>query len=79
MLQIFFPKRIQCVPPLLLGICFWGGVVAGAVKGIIARKFFFGAALAGGPGGGVGLLGICFLRGVPEDVVEEIGEGEKGG
>jgi hypothetical protein len=25
------------------------------------------------------LLGICFLRGVPEDVVEEIGEGEKGG
>jgi hypothetical protein len=26
-----------------------------------------------------GLLGICFLRGVPEDVVEEIGEGEKGG
>ena len=26
-----------------------------------------------------GLLGICFLRGVPEDVVGEIGEGEKGG
>jgi hypothetical protein len=25
------------------------------------------------------LLGICFWRGVPEDVVEEIGEGEKGG
>ena len=25
------------------------------------------------------LLGICFLRGVSEDVVEEIGEGEKGG
>jgi hypothetical protein len=24
------------------------------------------------------LLGICFLRGVPEDVVGEIGEGEKG-
>ncbi len=22
-----------------------------------------------------GLLGVCFLRGVPEDVVEEIGEG----
>ena len=26
-----------------------------------------------------GLLGICFLRGAPEDVVVEIGEGEKGG
>jgi hypothetical protein len=25
------------------------------------------------------LLGICFFRSVPEDVVEEIGEGEKGG
>ena len=25
------------------------------------------------------LLGICFLRGAPEDVVVEIGEGEKGG
>jgi hypothetical protein len=25
------------------------------------------------------LLGICFLRGVPADVVEWIGEGEKGG
>ncbi|MFT5408752.1 MAG: hypothetical protein ACI9NC_001463 [Verrucomicrobiales bacterium] len=25
------------------------------------------------------LLGVCFLRGVPEDVVEGIGEGEKGG
>ena len=25
------------------------------------------------------LLGICFFSGVPEDVVEEIGEGEKGG
>jgi hypothetical protein len=25
------------------------------------------------------LLGVCFLRGVPEDVVVEIGEGEKGG
>jgi hypothetical protein len=25
------------------------------------------------------LLGICFLRGVPEDVVGEIGEGEKRG
>ncbi|MEJ6580360.1 MAG: hypothetical protein QNL68_11250 [Akkermansiaceae bacterium] len=23
-----------------------------------------------------GLLGVCFLRGAPEDVVEEIGEGE---
>ena len=25
------------------------------------------------------LLGICFFSGVPEDVVEEIAEGEKGG
>ena len=25
------------------------------------------------------LLGICFFSGVPEDVVEEIREGEKGG
>jgi hypothetical protein len=25
------------------------------------------------------LLGICFLRGVPEEVVGEVGEGEKGG
>ena len=25
------------------------------------------------------LLGICFFSGVPEDVVEEIGGGEKGG
>ena len=25
------------------------------------------------------MLGICFLRGAPEDVVVEIGEGEKGG
>jgi hypothetical protein len=27
----------------------------------------------------VKLLEICFLQGVPEDVVEEIGEGEIGG
>jgi hypothetical protein len=31
------------------------------------------------PDYGLGLLGICFWRGVPEDVIEEIGEGEKGG
>ena len=29
--------------------------------------------------GTAALLGICFLRGAPEDVVVEIGEGEKGG
>jgi hypothetical protein len=69
---------------LLLGFLFGGGGVVEIVVAVAIELFstleIVGLFVPAPEPGEVGLLllGICFLRGVPEDVVVEIGEGEKG-